>query len=64
MATHQSLDGFTDKDFVQRIVTSYPDRFGESFWAFFNTEVISALPVNFVAVNLGCGPGLFLHDLA
>jgi len=64
MATHQSLIGTTDEEFVQRMVTSYPDRFGESFWAFFTAEVGSALPADFVAVDLGCGPGLFLRDLA
>jgi trans-aconitate methyltransferase len=64
MATHQSLIGTTDEEFVQRMVTTYPDRFGEPFWAFFTAEVGSALPADFVAVDLGCGPGLFLRDLA
>jgi SAM-dependent methyltransferase len=64
MATHQSLSGTTDEEFVQRMVTSYSDRFGDPFWAFFTTEVGSALPADFVAVDLGCGPGLFLRDLA
>ncbi len=64
MVTHQSLSGATDEEFVQRMAASYPHRFGEPFWAFFTTEVGSALPADFVAVDLGCGPGLFLHDLA
>ncbi len=64
MVTHQSLSGATDEEFVERMVTTYPDRFGEPFWAFFSTEIASALPTDFVAVDLGCGPGLFLHDLA
>lgn len=64
MATHQSLSGTTDEEFVARMVATYPDRFGESFWAFFTTEVSPVLPADFVAVDLGCGPGLFLRDLA
>jgi len=64
MATHQSLSGATDEEFVARMVTTYPERFGEPFWAFFTDEVGSALPADFMAVDLGCGPGLFLHDLA
>jgi SAM-dependent methyltransferase len=64
MATHQSLSGATDEEFVARMATTYPERFGEPFWAFFTDEVGSALPADFMAVDLGCGPGLFLHDLA
>ena len=64
MVTHQSLSGSTDEEFVERMATTYPDRFGESFWTFFAAEVGDALPVNPVVVDLGCGPGLFLHDIA
>ncbi len=64
MATHQSLSGSTDEEVVQRMATSYPERFGEAFWVFFADAVAPALPTDFTAVDLGCGPGLLLHDLA
>lgn len=64
MVAHQSLSGSTDEEFVARMAISYSDRFGEPFWNFFTQEVAPSLPVPFTAVDLGCGPGLFLHDLA
>ncbi len=64
MVTHQSLSGSTDEEFVARMAISYSDRFGEPFWNFFTQEVAPSLPVPFTAVDLGCGTGLFLHDLA
>jgi SAM-dependent methyltransferase len=64
MATHQSISGVTDEAFVRRIITTYPERFGEPFWAFFTAEVGAFLPAHPVIVDLGCGPGLFLHDMA
>src|SRR5688500_8931910 len=64
MVTHQVLSGSTDEEFVERMATTYADRFGEPFWSLFTKEVAPALPVDFMAVDLGCGPGLFLHDLA
>jgi SAM-dependent methyltransferase len=62
--THQLLSGSTDDEFTARMASTYPDRFGEPFWSLFAKEVISTLPADFTAVDLGCGPGLFLHDLA
>lgn len=35
MATHQSLSGTNNEAFVQRMVTTYPDRFRDPFWVFF-----------------------------
>ncbi|MCZ6876165.1 MAG: class I SAM-dependent methyltransferase [bacterium] len=64
MATHQSISGATDEEFMQRMVTTYPERFGESFWVYFASEVGAFLPSTSVMVDLGCGPGLFLRDIA
>jgi SAM-dependent methyltransferase len=64
MVTHQVLSGSTDEEFVERMSTTYADRFGEPFWSLFTKEVSPAMPVDFTAVDLGCGPGLFLHELA
>ena len=44
MMTHQALSGATDEAFLQRMVRTYAERFGESFWAFFATHVASRLP--------------------
>lgn len=64
MATHQSISGMTDEAFVQRMVSTHAERFGEAFWTFFTAEVGARLPPAPVIVDLGCGPGLFLRDLA
>lgn len=64
MATHQSISGMTDEAFVQRMVNTHAERYGETFWSFFNAEVGARLPSTPVLVDIGCGPGLFLHDLA
>jgi SAM-dependent methyltransferase len=63
MPTHQVLSGVSDEDFLQRMVGSYPERFGEDFWAFFAAQVAASLPPRPVVIDLGCGPGLFLRDL-
>lgn len=63
MATHQALSGTTDEAFLQRMVRTYAERFGESFWAFFTNHVASRLPPRPVIVDLGCGPGLFVQAL-
>lgn len=64
MATHQSISGMTDEAFVQRMVHTYPERFGDAFWAFFTEQMNARLPPQPVVVDVGCGPGLFLHDIA
>jgi SAM-dependent methyltransferase len=46
------------------MVKSHPDRYGDAFWKFFETEVVPHLPPRPTVIDLGCGPGLFLHDLA
>ena len=63
MPTHQSLSGSSDDELLQRMVTSYPERFGEGYWAFFTTHVAPHLPPRPVVMDLGCGPGLFLRDV-
>jgi SAM-dependent methyltransferase len=63
MVTHQALSGSTDEEFVQRMARTYPERFGEAFWAFFTVHTAPYLPPRPVMLDLGCGPGLFLRDL-
>jgi SAM-dependent methyltransferase len=63
MATHQTLSGMSDEEFLQRLVSNYPERFGAEFWAVFTAQIAPALPSQPVVIDLGCGPGLFLRDL-
>lgn len=63
MPTHQSLGGSSDEDLLQRMVATHRERFGESYWAIFTAHVAPHLPPRPVVMDLGCGPGLFLHDL-
>src|SRR5262245_6415034 len=63
MATHQTLGGTSDEDFLQRLVSNHHERFGADFWATFTAQIAPALPPQPVIVDLGCGPGLFLRDL-
>ena len=63
MATHQTLSGVSDEEFLQRMAGSYTERFGEDFWTFFATHVAAHLPPHPVIIDLGCGPGLLLRDL-
>ena len=63
MPTHQSLSGSSDEDLVRRMVETYPERFGEGYWALFTAHVAPALPPRPVMIDLGCGPGLFLREL-
>jgi SAM-dependent methyltransferase len=62
MATHQNLEGTSDEDFLQRLVSGHPERFGANFWAVFTAHIAPALPPQPVIVDLGCGPGLLLRD--
>jgi len=64
MPTHQSLSGVSDADLLQRMIATHPERFGEPFWAFFAERVASHLAARPTIVDLGCGPGLVLRDLA
>ena len=63
MPTHQSLSGSSDEDLVQRMVKTYPERFGDAYWALFTAHVAPSLPPRPVMIDLGCGPGLFLRGL-
>src|SRR5262249_9258349 len=62
MPTHQSLGGATDEELLQRMVATHAHRYDPGFWAYF-TEHVKGLSARPVAVDLGCGPGLFLRDL-
>jgi SAM-dependent methyltransferase len=62
--THQSLSGTSDDELLQRMISTHPERFGPAFWEFFSAHVAPALPPQPVAIDLGCGPGLLLRDLA
>lgn len=64
MPTHQELGGMSDADLLQRMVTSHSERYDETFWEFYRTHVITRLPERPVVMDLGCGPGLFLRDVA
>ena len=64
MPTHQSLSGSSDKDLLRRMVETHPERYGPDFWAFFSARVGASLPPRPVMIDLGCGPGLLLRDLA
>lgn len=64
MATHQALMGSTDEAFLQRMIRTYAERFGETFWDFFATHVAPRLPPRPTMVDLGCGPGLFVQALS
>jgi SAM-dependent methyltransferase len=63
MVTHQALSGSSDEEFLQRMASTYPERFGEDLWRFFTAQVAPSLPERPVMIDLGCGPGLFLRDL-
>jgi SAM-dependent methyltransferase len=62
--THQSLGGASDEQLLQRMVTTHSERYGQDYWAAFDAGVAPHLPERPVVIDLGCGPGLFLRDLA
>jgi len=64
MPTHQEIGGMSDAELLQRMVTSHPERYGEAFWEFFTAQVYARVPAHPVVLDLGCGPGLFLRDVA
>ena len=63
MVTHQALSGATDEAFLQRLVQTYAERFGATFWECFATHIAPRLPPHPVMVDIGCGPGLFVQAL-
>src|SRR6266536_2865795 len=63
MATHQTLSGVSDEEFLQRLLATHPERFGADFWEMFAAQIAPHLPPRPVVIDLGCGPGLFLRDL-
>ena len=62
MPTHQSIGGASDDELLQRMVATHPERFGDAWWALFAEHVVPLLPSRPVIIDLGCGPGLLLHD--
>ena len=64
MASHQQISGISDEDMVLRMINSHDDRFDPTFWDFFTATVAPRLPETPAIVDLGCGPGLFVRDLA
>lgn len=64
MPTHQSLGGSSDEDLLQRMVSTHAERFGDAFWALFDAHVAPRLPQSPTIIDLGCGPGLLLRNLA
>ena len=63
MATHQTLEGTSDEEFLQRLASNHHERFGVNFWAMYAAHIAPMLPPQPTIVDLGCGPGLFLRDL-
>ncbi len=64
MPTHQEIGGMSDDQLLQRMVTSHAERFAEAFWDFLKTDVMPRVRQHPVVMDLGCGPGLFLRDVA
>ena len=44
MATHQSISGISDTEFVERMVDSHDERHDHAFRSYFDTHVSSNLP--------------------
>ena len=63
MATHQTLEGTSDEEFLQRLASNHHERFGANFWAMYTAHIAHALPPQSTIVDFGCCPGLFLRDL-
>src|SRR5437899_5875745 len=64
MPTHQSLGGASDEQLLLRMVTTHSERYVQDYWAAFDAGVAPHLLASPVVIDLGCGPGLFLRDLA
>lgn len=64
MATHQQIAGVSDDELVERMLRSHDDRFNDQFWDLFDKHVAGGLTAGARIVDLGCGPGLLIRDLA
>jgi ubiquinone/menaquinone biosynthesis C-methylase UbiE len=62
MAHHLAKDIWTDNERVQRMAKTYTMRYGSDFWkALFS---LTSNDSRHVVADFGCGPGLFLADIA
>ena len=59
-----TIPNFGDERLVQRMSAGYSDRYTPAFWGFFNSDVRPRLGANPTIVDIGCGPGLLLRDMA
>jgi SAM-dependent methyltransferase len=64
MPTHQALGGASDEELLERMVSTHGERFGEGYWELFSAHIAPGLPAQPAIVDLGCGPGLWLRDVA
>lgn len=64
MPTHQSLGGASAEQLLLRMVTTHSERYGQDYWGAFDAGVAPHLPASPGVIDLGCGPPLFLRDLA
>jgi SAM-dependent methyltransferase len=53
----------SDAELLQRMVQTHDARFDARYWDVFKTLVAPRLPQEATVVDLGCGPGLYLHNL-
>lgn len=63
VTTHQQIANVTDEEMVERMVSSYAERFDDLFWDYFESHVTPQMVPGPTIVDVGCGPGLFLRDL-
>jgi len=49
--------------FVQLMKETYAGRFNEDFWTLWNARIVPVLSESPVILDLGTGPGTFLHDV-
>lgn len=55
---------WTDAHMVERMSSGYADRYPQTFWDFFETQVRPHIGDAPKIVDLGCGPGLLLQDFS
>lgn len=53
-----------DDVLAKRMLETHQQRYNDRYWQIFDTLVATRLPEEPRVVDLGCGPGEYLHDLA